>query len=337
MRFLWPALLWGLLLVPALAVGYAAWVRRSAPRALAHPHAAAIAVLVRGSWRRHAAAVLYLVAVASVLLAAARPTFPLPVAADGRAIMLSIDVSGSMRSQDVEPNRLEAAKSAAKAFVAALPNSVRVGLVAFGGYAQLIRPPTTDRLALNQAIDDLGFVRRTAIGEGLMEAVAALPGPVRPSVDGVLPDRPAGRLAPGIVVLLSDGRNNAGMDPLQAAEWARQQAVTVYTVGVGQPVTPNNVWTLGGSLDETTLQEIARRTGGAYHHASTASRLHQVYRTLARQVGWERRPVEVSGIVALVAAAALLAAIAASTFTHPAQASGWQTGDRPAERAAESR
>src|SRR3972149_6341053 len=196
-----------------------------------------------------------------------------------------------MRSQDILPTRLDAAKAAAKDFVAAPPNRVRLGLVMFGGYPLLLGPPGTDRPLILEAIDGLGFVRRTAIGEGLLEAVVALPERFRPGLDGPLP-APSGPRPPGIVILLSDGRSNTGIDPLEAAEIARRQEVTVYTIGVGQPFTPDNVYTLGGSLDEYTLKEIARLTGGTYHHASSAEALRGVYQKLARTVGWERRPPE---------------------------------------------
>lgn len=226
--------------------------------------------------------------------------------------MLSLDVSGSMRSRDILPSRLEAAKEAAKSFVRTLPPQIPVGLVAFGGYALLLVRPTTDREELLDAIDRLEFLPRTAIGEGLLEAVAALPGRGRPSPSGSLPRRPLGGWPPGVVVLLSDGRSNTGIDPLEAAGIARAQEVTVYTVGVGQPSTGYDLWTIGGPLDEETLREIARITGGTYHHAASARALREVYRKLARAAGWERRPTEVTGFAALVSAGLLVAAVACS-------------------------
>lgn len=286
--------------------------RRRAPRAIAHPLLELAASAERRGKARHLPAGLYLAALAGSLLALGRPVVPLPVPADRSAVVLSMDVSGSMRSQDILPSRLEAAKEAAKSFVRSLPPRIPVGLVAFGGYALLLVRPTTDREELVESIDRLEFLPRTAIGEGLLEAVAALPGRGRPDRTGSVPRRPPGGWPPGVVVLLSDGRSNTGIDPLEAARLARAQGVTVYTVGVGQPFTGSDAWTIGGPLDEETLKEIARITGGTYHHASSARALREIYRRLARVVGWEQRPTEVTGLVALVGTVLLAAAVATS-------------------------
>lgn len=251
-----------------------------------------------------------------MVLAAARPTLLLPVPADRSAIILAIDISGSMRSVDIEPSRLEAAQRAAQAFIAAVPDRIRIGLVAFAGFSTLLAPPTTDHRHLVELIEGLRTARRTAIGEGLLEAVAALPDRARPDADGALPPA-AGLLPSGIVVLLSDGRSNTGIDPLDAAEIARRQQVTVYTVGMGQRGTRDLGWTIGGPMDEETLQTIATITGGAYHHASTADSLHSIYRGLARRIAWEQRPTEVSAAVAGAAAFLIITAAVLSWTLHP--------------------
>ncbi len=317
--FLWPALLWGLLLIPLLVVLYLRMLRRAPPTALSFPDVPTVVVAMArgGGVRRHLPAILLLLAVTAAAAAVARPVALVPVPADTSAIMLSLDVSGSMRSQDIAPSRMEAAKEAAKTFVATLPPRVRVGLAVFGGYALLVVPPVTDHRRVLDAIDGLGFVRRTAIGEGLLEAVAALPERARPGLDGSLPPIPAGPRPTGIVILLSDGVSNTGIDPLRAAEVTKQQEVTVYTVGVGQPVS-TGAWTVGGPLDEETLKEIADVTGGRYFHASSAEGLREVYRRLARTVGWERRREEVAGPAAGLGLVALLAAFAVSRLAvHP--------------------
>ena len=318
--FIWPAFSWGFLLLPLLVVLYVRLLRKHTPYAVSFSTAATLRVALAkgGRFRRHLPALLMLAALISLLTALTRPVVPLPVPADRSAIMLAIDVSGSMRSEDIRPNRLEAAKTAAKAFVSALPDRVRVGVVAFAGYAALLAPPVTDHQRVIELIDGAGTARRTAIGEGLIEAVAALPGRSRPAADGTLPTAPQGPKPPGIVVLLSDGRSNTGMDPLLAVEVARRQQVTVYTVGVGQRVTPDNAWTIGGPLDEETLQAIAALTGGVYYHAASAEGLREIYRKLARSMGWERQPVEVSAVAAGFSAVTLLAALATSwLLVHP--------------------
>jgi Ca-activated chloride channel family protein len=269
-------------------------------------------------WRRHAAAGVFLVGLALVIAALGRPMFPIPVPADRSVIMLVIDVSGSMRSTDIDPNRLEAAKAAARAFLKDVPDQVRVGLVSFGGYATLVAPPGTDHEEIAARMESFSFIRRTAIGDGLLEAVAALPGRVRPNTDGTLPPLPQGARAPGVVILLSDGRSNAGINAVRAAEIARQQDVVVHTIGVGNPNPQANAYVIGGVMDESELRAVAQAGGGTYHHATSASALRGIYRQLARSVGWERRPDEVSGLLALAGAVALVSSLTvARWFTHP--------------------
>jgi Ca-activated chloride channel family protein len=120
-----------------------------------------------------------------------------------------------------------------------------------------------------------------------------------------------------VVVLLSDGQNNSGVDPLDAAEWARRQQVTVYTVGIGQPLGSTTGFMIGGPLDEATLQAIAERTGGTYHHASSAGQLKDIYRTVSRSVGWKVQPVEITGALGALVALTLLAAVALSVRSQP--------------------
>ena len=316
--FVWPAFLWVLLSIPLLAVLYVCVLKRTSRHAVILSTTATLIAAKGGGKMRHLPPALLALSLIVLIVATARPVLPLPVPADRSAIMLAMDVSGSMRSTDIAPSRLEAAKSSAKAFLRSLPTSVRVGFVAFAGYAALLAPPGTDHARIEALIDGVSTARRTAIGDGLLEAVAALPGRVRPDPNGTLPAAPALPLPPGMIVLLSDGRSNAGMDPLKAAAIAAQQQVTVYTVGVGQRVTPDNTWTIGGTLDEETLQTIASLTGGTYYHASSAQGLRDVYRKLARSLGWERRPTDVSAAFAGITALLLTAALAASWLrVHP--------------------
>ncbi len=318
--FLWPGFLWGVIALPLLVLLYFHLLRRRARYPVVFSTTTVLAAAAAPSWRRHLGLALFLTGLAALIVTLARPVAPLSVPADRSAIMLAIDISGSMRSADIYPTRLDAAKSAAETFVNAVPDRVRIGLVAFAGFAELLSPPINDHRHLNELIAGLGTARRTAIGEGLLEAVAALPGRARPTPDGTLPP-PSGPLPPAIVVLLSDGRSNTGIDPLQAAEIARLQEVRVYTVGMGQRVTPDNAWTIGGPMDEDTLQAIATVAGGTYHHASTAQALHMIYKTLAAQIGWERRPIEISAATAGVALLLLIAASVISlVVVHPLRA-----------------
>lgn len=313
LTFIWPAVLAALAVVPPLAAVYVRALRRPARHPIIFSTTGTLIASGTTQFRlRHLPAALLGVAVVLAVLAGSRPVMPLPVPADRAAIVLVLDISGSMRSMDIAPSRLAAAQAAAKAFLDAVPDRVRVGLVVFAGFAALLAPPTTDHARLAALIDGVSTARRTAIGEGLMEGVAALPGRHRAAPDWTPAPAPDGRLPPGFIVLLSDGRNNAGIDPVLAAEIAKQQQVVVYTVGAGQPVTSYNTWTIGGSLDEETLQGIATVTGGTYFHASSAQGLQNIYRRLARHLGWDRRPTEVSALAAGAAAAVMLAALTVS-------------------------
>jgi len=220
-----------------------------------------------------------------------------------------------MLAQDIFPNRLEATKRAAVDFVRAMPPGAHIGLVSFSSYAALLVPPTTDHERVVRAIEGLAAEFATAIGDGLLEAVYALPGRTRPRDLAEPPPPPRGKLLPATVVLMSDGQSNRGVLPSDAARIARDQQVKVYTVGVGTP--EGTFLNLGGRmiwvrLDEETLREIAAITDGTYFHASSAYELRRVYRQLGRTIGWERKPTEVTSLVAAAAAVLLVSSLAVS-------------------------
>ncbi len=314
-EFLWPKVLWGMAGLPLLGWAYARLLRGKSRRAVLHPQVEVLAEASRSArlWRAHLPAALFGLALAAVVLALARPVAPLPVPAANVNVVLSVDVSRSMLAEDVKPNRLEATKAAAVEFVRALPGNARVGLVSFSSYATLLVPPTTDHHRVIQAIDSLQAEFATAIGDGLLEAVWALPGRTRPASPTAPPPAPPGKLPPGIVVLMSDGQSNRGVSPQDAARVARDQQVKVYTVGVGTP--EGTFLNIGGRpiwvrLDEETLREVAAITDGTYFRASSAYELRRVYRHLGRSIGWERRPTEVSSVAAAAAAVLLVSSLA---------------------------
>ncbi len=319
MGFTWPAALWGLGLVVALAALYARVLRGRSRRAVLHSQTDVLAEVVAAtrSWRSHAPAGLFGLALVAVVLALARPVAPLPVPAANVHVVLSVDTSRSMLAEDVRPNRLEATKAAAVEFVRALPRNARVGLVSFSSYATLLVPPTTDHERVIRAIEALQPEFATAIGDGLLEAVGALPGRTRPADPTAAPPAPDRRLPPGTVVLMSDGQSNRGVSPTEAARIARDQQVKVYTVGVG--TAEGTFLNIGGRpiwvrLDEETLREMAAITDGTYFHASSAHELRRVYRTLGRTIGWERKPTEVSSVAAAAAAVLLVSSLAVSVL-----------------------
>jgi len=327
--FLWPVALWGYLLVPGLAAAYVWLLRRPGRERIVFSSLdlLAKAAAAGGRWRRHVPAVLYLATLCSVIFTVARPTVPVPVPDNRTVVMLSIDVSRSMMATDVRPTRLDAAKAAAVEFVRALPENTQVGLVSFSSYATLVTPPTADHDRVIQAIDCLNSELATAIGDGLLEAVSALPGRPRPegTTNTYRPYAPppvaaltldeADRLPPAAVVLLSDGQSNRGVPPVQAAAIAKQLRAKVYTVGVG---TPSGMFLeLGGysffvRMDEDTLKEIAKTTDGSYQRVTTARDLSRVYAHLGRVIGWERRPTEISGLASVGVAATFVGTLAVS-------------------------
>jgi Ca-activated chloride channel family protein len=325
--FAWPAALVGLVLLPLLAWAYAASLRRRSRRVVYHSRLAALSAAAAAGrrWRTHAPGALFGLALASLILALARPIAPLPVPASNVYVVLSIDVSRSMLAQDIQPNRMEATKRAAIDFVKAMPKDARIGIVTFSSYGTLLQPPTNDHERVIRAIDGLQTEFATAIGEGLVEALWALPGRKRPetgptgspgpSGQAVPSQAPPEKLPPATVVLMSDGQSNRGIPPSDAARIARDQQVKVYTVGVG--TTEGTFLNLGGRmiwvrLDEDTLKEVAAITDGTYYHAGSALELRRVYRNLGRVIGWESKPTEVTALAAAVAAGLLILSVATS-------------------------
>jgi len=321
MTFQWPSMLIGLLLLPLLGALYI-WILRRPPRqAVRYTQVALLARAAQRAhtWRRHLSAAFVGAALVVVILTLARPVAPMPVPTSQNTVILSIDVSRSMLADDMPPNRMEAAKLGAKDFVESLPRGLKVGLVTFSSYAQLVVAPTADRTRVLEAISLLTTEYATAIGDGLVEAVFALPGRERPR-DLMSPaPPPKAPVIPGTVVLLSDGQSNRGVVPQDAARIARDQQVKVYTVGIGTP--EGTFLNLGGRsiwvrLDEDTLREMAEISSGAYYHARSAMELRQVYRRLSRMIGWESRPTEVSALGAGLAAVLLASALVSSLLIN---------------------
>lgn len=337
MSFAWPAALWSLLLLPAAVAG-GLWLARRRKAALGWSSVA----LVReagGSgtgWRRRVPPLLMLAALAMALLAVARPRASVVLPAQVRTVVLAIDVSLSMKADDVLPTRLSAAQAAARAFVEQVPSRTRIGLVAFGGSAHLVQAPTERASDLTAAIERFELQRATATGSGLAVALATLLPDADIDVGGIVfgpsgsrGGRAAARSAPprdapppvrpgsyrhGVIVLLSDGRRTTGPDPLEVARLAADRGVRVYTVGFGT-VRGTTIgvdgWSAFVQLDEETLRSVAELTRGEYFHADSADGLAAIYRQLNTRLVMERRDTEIGALCS--AAAALLALAAAGT------------------------
>src|SRR3990170_2825080 len=235
MSFLWTEMLWALLLVPVLIAAYILAQRRRRKYALRFASLSLIKeALGRGPGiRRHIPPALFLIGVTALIVALARPVATVILPSQQGTVILALDVSGSMRAQDLQPTRLEAAKAAARAFVDKQPKNVRIGVVSFSNNAAVVQAPTTDRETVLAAINRLSTQRATAIGSGILTSLDAVfeePGakPTPSSRDPLTLSEPTaaptpvppGTYAAAVVVLLSDGQSNAGPDPLQAAKQA---------------------------------------------------------------------------------------------------------------------
>ena len=342
MTFLWPQFLWLLLSIPVLISVYVWLLGRKKKMALRYASLSIVReAMGKGqSIRRHIPPLLFLLSFAAMLVASSRPFAVVTLPSERQTIMLAMDVSGSMRATDVLPNRLVASQNAAKAFLADLPRTVRVGIVAFAGTAAVVQPPTLSREDLTAAIDKFQLQRGTAIGNGIMVSLAELfPdagidlaslqfGRERPrgtaldqafnqGMDGKVPRKDFAPVAPGsytsaAIILLTDGQRTTGVDSLDAAKEAADRGVRVYTVGVGT-VEGETIgfegWSMRVKLDEETLKGIARATQAEYFYAGTAGNLKKVYETLSSRLAVEKKETEISGLLALAAAAlALLSA-----------------------------
>ena len=335
MTLLWPDWLWTLLLLPAVVLLY---LRLLARRKKHSVRLASVAIVRQAmgpgpGWRRHVPPLLLLAALALLLLGSARPVVKLKLPARDQTIILAMDVSGSMRATDVKPNRMVAAQEAAKAFVAGLPRSVRVGVVSFAGTAAVVQAPTVSREDVVAAIDRFQMQRATAIGSGLILSLATLfpdQGIDLSQITGAraMPKSPEERakdqarkpfepVEPGsytsaAVILLTDGQRTTGPDPMEAAKMAAERGVKVYTVGIGTKAGETigfEGWSMRVRLDEDTLKNIANATRANYFYAGTAEDLKQVYQGLSSRLVVETKETEVSALFA--AAGALLVVLAA--------------------------
>ena len=309
MAFLWPKMLWLLAAVPALAAGYLVFLERKRQVAGRYPGLAGGASGTGRRRLRHLPPLLFLLGVVVLLVGVARPAMRVAVPAAQQTVVLAIDVSVSMLARDILPNRLAAAQSAAKAFVADQPSSVRIGLVQFGAFATPAQPAGARREELMRALDLLQPQYGTAIGDAILASLRVAfpgddPGPRGGgSADASAGSSGAGSVPPGpasaAIILLTDGSNTVGTAPLRAARRAAQRGVRIYTVGVGTQeggTVGGDGWTTHVTLDEDTLREVARLTGAEYLRAESASQLRGVYEALKSRLTVETRLVEMTAL-----------------------------------------
>ena len=300
-------------------------------------------------WRRHVPVALFLVGITSLVAALTRPVAVVSIPTNETTIILAMDVSRSMCSTDILPNRLRASQDAALTFIQSQKSGTHFGIVAFAGFAELIQPPTTDQEVLADAIESLITGRRTAIGSSILksiDAIAEVDKNVAPSVTDAgsvaPPPVPKGAYAPEIIVMLTDGANNAGPTPVEAAQQAADRGIRVYTIGFGterggerpncsqsliggEPTGPPtggrpSEQGFGGGfgggggggfrrgIDEATLKKVAEITDAEYYSAESATQLVEVFEKLPTNLITRHETTEIS--FAFAALGALLAALA---------------------------
>ncbi len=281
MGFLAPWNLLALLGLVALLVLYWRLLHGRASGHVWYPGAGQMGGLAQKTIWLYLPAIAFFLALATALFATARPTLRLTMPENLAGVILAIENGWSMRQTDIAPNRMEATRLAAKALVDRLPAQVKVGVATFSGYGTLLLPPTTDRAAFRQAIDNLDLGGGFSFTYGLLAALEALP------------ESPPEGVSPGVIVLFSHGHDVAGNDPLKIAEEAFKRGIKVHAIGVG---------THGHNFDEEMLKKVADRTGGRYYPIFNANDLSNAHADLGQVLGWRPQTTEVSGILSLLAA-----------------------------------
>ena len=347
MGLLWPDYLLLLAVIPFLVLVYVFVLRRRRRYAV---HYSSLSLIRQAmprafQWRRHLPFALMALALALLVLALARPFTTVAVASSRTTVMLALDVSLSMCADDVDPNRLTVAQKATERFIDSQEPDTWVGVVAFAGIAQVVVPPTTDREALMEAVNNLKTARATAVGSAIGRSLAALAeiNPdipplnvyVDPRQDSADPDA-EDTLQPDVIVLLTDGASNRGVSPLVAARAARDRGVRVYTIGFGttQPTilrctldqlgenpmdqqigrggfgTFSRGFGIGNflMLDERTLSRVAEITDGEYYAAESADELLEVFSEIPVQIEEKRERTEISAVFTALGALLALAA-----------------------------
>jgi Ca-activated chloride channel homolog len=317
LSFVSPIFLFALLVVPATLTFLVLMSRRRTRYPVLFTNLDVLASVVGGRrpWRTWLPVGLLLLALATAATAVAGPRVRLSVPEQNATIVLLVDVSGSMRANDVQPSRLDAAVDAMRTFMAKVPKGVNVGLVAFSSSPEVLSPPTTDREVIANGLGYLTPEAATALSAGLDTATQLV---VRSlAAKGVHHD--LGHFLPAAIILESDGSQNRGsITPLQAAQHAKAAGVRVYGVALGTPhgtveydYGPNRI-PVPVPPDPGVVRAISRITGGKAYTARTADRLDQVYRDLGTSIGRKIEQREITSWLAAATAFFLLTAVGSS-------------------------
>lgn len=303
MTFIWPGMLLTLSLIPLFVVGYVRLLRR---RRQAAANLGPLGVVQNDPGRkRHIPPICFLLGLTFLFFGLARPQMFVDLPRVEGTVILAFDVSNSMNADDLEPTRMEAAKVAARTFVENQPSTIDIGVVAFSNGGLVVQPPTDDQTAVLATIDRLDPQGGTSLGQGIFSALNAIAGeaiPIDPAAlgeDTVEVD--IGHYSSAVVLLLTDGENTEFPDPLLIAQLAANAGVRIYPVGIGSAegtvleVDGFNVLT---QLNETTLQEIASLTNGAYYQAEDEETLREIYENVDLQLTVGGEMTEVTAVFA---------------------------------------
>lgn len=320
MSFEAPVWLLTLLLVPLALGGYLYLERRRARYAVSFTNVGVLAEVVerRSAWRRYLPLGFLLAAIGALCIAVARPTVSLAAPEDRASVILVVDVSGSMRAEDVAPTRLDAARGAIRSFMDKSPDGLRIGLIAFSDEPQVIVPPTRDRELLDQGVELLTPGFGTAIGDAVVRAVELGQAVQNADAEAAPPEpSPTGEVKEPLtaILLLSDGSQTRGfVEPLDSAAEAKANNMPVYTISLGTDEGTIEVFRFGELQiipvppDRQTLAQIAEQTGGQYFDAPDADQLKSVYEKLGSEVGRVDEPRQATVGFVLAGAALLVAA-----------------------------
>ncbi len=320
MTLAWPWALLGLLALPLVVVAYRRLLRQQSERRADLARQGLVVPTARRDRWRHVAPVLLVAALAVMLLALSRPVAAVAEPRREGTVILAFDVSTSMAAKDMQPTRLDAAKAAAKGFVDKQPATVKIGVVAFGGNGIIAQQPTTDKDQVLASVNRLTPQGETSLGRGILTSLSAIAGkPIVSNGDSEQGggETPIGYYGGTAIVLLTDGENTSGPDPVNLADLASAAGVKIYTIGLGSAA--GTVLELGGfsiatHLDEDSLKQISEISGGRYYNATDATSLSQVYDSV--QLNWVSRsvPHEITSLVAGIATLLLLAGAVVSVL-----------------------
>jgi Ca-activated chloride channel homolog len=319
MTFIWPVMLFSLVLIPVFIVIYIDLQRERRKKLAATRGSLSFmqANARKPGARSYVVPALFLAGLSLMLVALARPQAMITLPRIEGTIILAFDVSGSMAADDLTPTRMEAAKEAAREFIDKQPDTVQIGIVAFSDNGFSVQKPTNDKDSLLATINRLTPQRGTSLANGILASLNTIniangkksqgtslngsqpqPG-VTPSPSPT--PLPKGTYINSVIVMLTDGENNESPDPMEAAQTAIDRGVRVYTVGIGSPTGTNvhiNGYTLHTQLDEDMLQQISQLTGGTYYNAQSTEQLVSIYNNLNPQLIVKPEQTEITSVFA---------------------------------------